>query len=338
MSPAPFRRSLLFAWSPVGAARLLMMVVLSVACLHAEAARAEEAPANAPAVPEAPGAGQQRIALVRAEEAESADLDALDRELLRALAGREDLPAAELSPVPFSELALMVECQRGTADCLQLVARRLEHRWLVLRIVEHDSSGNSRLTLMAPDPFVAGVTRHVSGALSSLASSPEELARLLSQLYPRNTVQPVPLAPLAAATLFPATKGAQPSAPERAGRRRRLAGYGLLGTSVALLVSGSIVAGVAVRDRHRYEAQALQTAADVDRAAGLKERYEDRTAWARGLWAGAAVSGALGASLVFWDWLADRKDSRASGMRLAATPVAGGAGIWLSGALPGGVQ
>jgi hypothetical protein len=264
MPPVPSHRT---------ASRYLTVVFLTAACLVSEAARAEEALSQAAVVEsslarprgrfDAPS--EQRLAVVREEDAPSEELAELDRELISVLAAREDLPTAQFSPVPFSELALTAECHSGTADCLQRIARRLEYPWLILRMVERERSGSSRLTLMAPDPFIA---------------------------------------------------------------------------SVALLVSGSIVGGLAVRERNTYEELELRSVAEVDRAAELRDSYEDRTGWARGLWAGAAVSGALGASLLLWDRLTERNHASlarahfdASGVRLAATPVAGGAGIWLSGTL-----
>jgi hypothetical protein len=251
--------------------------------------------------------------------AESSLVAAADAELARSLVARAGFGQVAFSPVPFADVVLAAECQGHRADCLQRVASKLESPWILVRTIQVDLHGETQITLFAPETGVQGVTRQVSSPLNAQESPQAVVPRLVAQLYPQRPSSP--------------SRAPAKSDPLDAGAR--IAGYVSMALAGPLLASGITMSVLAGQDERTYDGvpATAQTSAQHE----ALDRAHDRAQLGRVLWGSGAAVGLAGAGLLLWSYLAERRrvDRGGSRMRVSATPLRDGGGVWLVGSFGG---
>ncbi|MFT3924264.1 MAG: hypothetical protein QM778_17140 [Myxococcales bacterium] len=257
----------------------------------------------------------------------------VDDALERSLASQGPFEV-EFSPTSFSEIAEMAGCEADQlADCVGRIAHTLApdvrepaagaSEWLLVRQLVRLPSGAHRITLSAQDGPDAPTMRTRQAETAALAE-PEITAvvsSLVSGLYGSAPVRR-PAAPVVTAT--------PPAQPRRTDLdARRAMGWASVGIAGALLSAGIAVGTSARHDERTYAAMNIQDSRDAARAQDVLQQAEQRARIANGLFVASAATAVLGAGLLVWGYVGERR-VRAP-VQVAASPSWHGAGLLVRG-------
>lgn len=284
------------------------------------------------ALPVRANASSPQLIVLRDNPGELAALaEEIDRQLLLTL-GHEAGFAAELSPTPFAEVALMADCgERSPAGCAVAISHALDTEWLLIRQLKREDNGSLQLSLTAHDGPDAIISRRTAVTLpdSGALDLPRLLALMVAQLY----------APLTrtGTTEPPAAAPAVPTAPAPTKRRldpRAVIGWSSVGVGGALLATGLILGGLSRHDERAYSRLRIDDIDDARRAHALIAQAEKRADFANGFFVASAATALLGAGLLLWKGVGERRE--ASSLQVAALPALGGTSFLVRGAWSGG--
>ncbi len=278
-------------------------------------------------------------------------VEEVDRRLLQALNERAGV-AATMSPSPFTEVALMANCDKARAAvCAAAISRALASEWVLVRQLRKREGGAIWLSLVAHDGPEAPASRRASAMLAS--ESELDLARLLpdlvGQLYPTRrrpapavqeaalvaSAAPAPPPAQSATRAAPVTEPSRPRTNPRSKDTRSIAGWTGIALGGALLTAGLGVGVAARRDERDYADLQIDRAEDAMRAQELWSRADKRADYANGLLISGGVTAALGLTMLVWRGVSER---RSSPVEVTALPQRGGASLLLRASLPGGTR